>query len=75
VGISTFNNSSISNEIIIAKSGAHLWGKNCVHCHYTTLPETFSNVQRDVAVFQVRIRENLTEEELLKIADFLKSAN
>jgi cytochrome c1 len=74
-GISILNGCSTSNEMIAAKSGAQLWGENCVRCHNIPSPETFSNVQWDVAVMHMRIRANLTEDEAQKITEFLKSAN
>ena len=58
-----------------AKSGAQLWGENCLRCHNTPSPETFSDSEWDVAVLHMRMRANLTKREAIKIADFLKSAN
>lgn len=57
------------------KSGAQLWGENCLRCHNTPSPETFSDVEWDVAIMHMRVRANLTEDEALKIAEFLKTAN
>ncbi len=68
------SNCNVSNEIK-AKSGAQLWGENCLRCHNNPSPETFSDVEWDVAVMHMRIRANLTDEEAKKIAKFLKTAN
>ncbi|NOZ35484.1 MAG: cytochrome c [Chlorobi bacterium] len=72
--ISLLSNCNVSNEIK-AKSGAQLWGENCLRCHNNPSPETFSDVEWDVAVMHMRIRANLTDEEAKKIAKFLKTAN
>ena len=58
-----------------AKSGAQLWGENCLRCHNSPSPETFSDSEWDVAVMHMRVRANLTEPEAVKIAEFLKTAN
>lgn len=58
-----------------AKSGAQLWGENCLRCHNSPSPETFSDAEWDVAVMHMRVRANLTEYEAVKIAEFLKTAN
>ncbi len=58
-----------------AKSGAQLWGENCLRCHNSPSPETFSDAEWDVAVMHMRVRANLTEPEAVKIAAFLKTAN
>ena len=64
-----------SAKITAEKSGAQLWGENCVRCHNPASPETFSDAEWDVAVMHMRIRANLTEDEAVKIAEFLKTAN
>lgn len=63
------------NEAMAAKSGAQLWGENCLRCHNTPSPETFSDLEWDVAVMHMRVRANLTEDEAVKIVAFLKTAN
>lgn len=66
---------STTNKMNTEKSGAQLWGENCIRCHNTPAPETFSDAEWDVAVMHMRIRANLTAFEAEKIADFLKTAN
>ncbi len=58
-----------------AKSGAQLWGENCLRCHNAPSPESFSDTEWDVAVMHMRVRAYLTEPEAVKIAEFLKTAN
>lgn len=73
--IVTISSCSSTSQIAQQSSGAQLWGENCVRCHSSPSPESFSNSQWDVAVTHMRIRANLTEEETEKILEFLKSAN
>lgn len=70
-----YSGCSATSNIADAKSGAQLWGENCLRCHNIPSPETFSDSDWDVAVMHMRIRANLTENEAVKIAGFLKSAN
>jgi cytochrome c1 len=71
----TFLSNCATSNVAMNKSGAQLWGENCVRCHNTPSPETFSDVEWDVAVMHMRVRANLTDKEAKKIADFLKTAN
>ncbi len=66
---------SATNELADAKSGAQLWGENCIRCHNIPSPETFSDTEWDIAVMHMRVRANLTENEAVKISSFLKTAN
>ncbi len=75
IALMTFFSNCVVNDAIKNKSGAQLWGENCVRCHNTPSPETFSDVEWDVAVMHMRVRANLTEDEAVKIANFLKTAN
>lgn len=60
---------------IAAKSGAQIWGENCIRCHNTPSPDTFSDVEWDVAMLHMQIRANLTKDEATKVVEFMKSAN
>lgn len=62
-------------EAIQAKSGAQLWGENCIRCHNSPTPTTFSDDQWDVAAEHMRQKAILTNVEITKIRDFLKTAN
>lgn len=73
--IQFFYSCSSTSSLAEAKSGAQLWGENCLRCHNSPSPETFSDIEWDVAVMHMRVRANLTEEEAIKIAEFLKTAN
>ena len=76
LAIGVLINSCVSTSPLAeAKSGSQLWGENCLRCHNSPAPETFSDAQWDVVVMHMRVRANLTEGEAVKIADFLKTAN
>lgn len=66
---------SSTKETAIVKSGAQMWGESCIKCHNSPSPDTFSDVEWEVAMMHMRVRAKLTEEESKKIADFLKTAN
>jgi len=64
-----------SNNVVYTKSGAQLWGENCVRCHSTPSPSAYNDTDWDVIGMHMRIRANLTAVESYKIFEFLKSAN
>ena len=74
-GVVIVSSCSTTNSLVEAKSGAQLWGENCLRCHNAPSPETFSDAEWDVAVMHMRVRANLTENEAIKISTFLKTAN
>jgi hypothetical protein len=73
--IGLISSCSSTSTMASNRSGAQLWGENCMRCHNAPSPTTFSDVEWEVAVTHMRIRANLTELESKKIVDFLKSAN
>jgi hypothetical protein len=62
-------------ESIANKSGAQLWGENCIRCHNSPDPKTYSDDQWDAAAEHMRQKAILTDVEITKIKAFLKSAN
>ena len=62
-------------ELVKAKTGAQLWGENCIRCHNTPSPDTFSDYEWEVAGLHMQIRGNLTADETTKVIEFLQSAN
>ncbi len=73
--VATLNGCISSQHPNITKSGAQLWGENCIRCHNAPSPDTFSDLQWDIAVTHMRVRATLTKEETTKVLEFLKSAN
>lgn len=64
-----------SNQISNEKSGAVLWGENCMRCHSAPSPTDFSDNQWKTIGLHMQVRANLTQGETEKIVEFLKSAN
>ncbi|NOX36758.1 MAG: cytochrome c [Calditrichaeota bacterium] len=65
-----------SNKTLVTeKSGAQLWGENCVRCHNAPSPPAFNDYQWETIAIHMRVRASLTDEEVQKIVEFLKMAN
>ena len=62
-------------QSISDKTGAQLWGENCVRCHNAPGPGEFSDPAWDIIGLHMRTRANLTETETEKIITFLKDGN
>lgn len=63
------------SALVKAKTGAQLWGENCIRCHNAPSPDAFSDAQWEVAGLHMQIRGNLTAAETEKVIEFLQSAN
>tara|TARA_R110002050_G_scaffold33007_2_gene84458 strand:+ start:46366 stop:46635 length:270 start_codon:yes stop_codon:yes gene_type:complete len=63
------------SAMIQAKSGAQIWGETCIRCHNTPSPDTFSDVDWEVAGMHMQLRANLTPDEVKKVIKFMQSAN
>jgi hypothetical protein len=74
ISVITINGCKVPEEITM-KSGAQLWGENCIRCHNAPDPHTFSDDQWDAATEHMRQKALLTDSEINKIRDFLKQAN
>jgi len=69
---------SCSTEQITAyknRSGAQLWGENCVRCHNAPSPASYNDTDWRTIGLHMRIRANLTDDQAKKIFDFIRSAN
>lgn len=69
---------SCSAEQVVAyknKSGAQLWGENCIRCHNTPSPADYNDTDWETIGLHMRVRANLTANQSKKIFDFIKSAN
>ena len=58
-----------------AKGAAQLWAENCVRCHNSRSPSSYSDTEWDVAMHHMRVRANLTADEYRTIVEFMKAAN
>jgi len=57
------------------KSGAQLWGENCVRCHNAPSPSAFGDNQWETVTMHMKVRANLNSSDVVKIVDFLQMAN
>ena len=57
------------------RSGAQLWGENCIRCHNTPSPSSYNDTDWSTIGLHMRIRANLTDEQAEKVFEFIKSAN
>lgn len=64
-----------TKEVITNKSGAQLWGENCLRCHNSPSPADFNDEQWKTIGLHMQVRANITNEEVKKIVEFLSSAN
>ena len=71
IGCATGGKPSFSSE----KTGAQLWGDNCVRCHNAPSPSAFSDVQWETITMHMRVRANLSGEDIKKMVEFLQMAN
>ena len=67
--------SCATSQDIAGKSGAQLWGENCVRCHNSPSPADFSDAQWKTIGLHMQVRANLTKEEAEKIVGFLQMSN
>ncbi|QEC69513.1 cytochrome c [Panacibacter ginsenosidivorans] len=65
---------SVSKKVA-DKSGAQLWAENCNRCHNAPGPGEFNNDNWEIVGMHMQVRANLTQTDITKVIDFLKSAN
>ncbi|HID39212.1 MAG TPA: cytochrome c [Calditrichaeota bacterium] len=75
MGVALFVASCAASKPVTDKPGALLWGENCVRCHNAPSPNAFSDTQWEAIGKHMRVRANLTEDEVNKIVEFLSMAN
>lgn len=62
-------------RVLDTKPGVQLWGENCIRCHNAPPPAAFGDPEWEIITHHMRVRANLTEEEVQKIRAFLISSN
>jgi hypothetical protein len=65
-------NSCAPCKLVSEKSGAQLWGENCNRCHNAPSMDQYSKEQWSVVSVHMRIRANVTSDEIKKITAFLQ---
>ena len=75
LAVGVFLAASCMSTKVSMRSGAQLWGENCVRCHNTPSPAAYNNVDWETIGLHMRVRANLTANEVNKVIEFLQSAN
>ncbi len=75
ISVIVLQSCTTSKAVIAGKSGAQLWGENCVRCHNSPSPVDFTDDEWKTIGLHMQVRANLTKEETEKIIEFLSSAN
>jgi len=65
-------NSCAPTSMISEKSGAQLWGENCSRCHNPPTMDQYSAEQWTIITDHMRVRANITSDEMTKIKSFLQ---
>lgn len=71
----TIASAEAEEEFKLEKSGAQYWGETCNRCHLAPSPADYNDTDWETISLHMRVRANLTENEITKIEEFLKSAN
>jgi len=76
IGAAIIINGCASSEKVSSKIGAQLWGENCLRCHNSPNPADYSDQQWELVGIHMKLRANsLSDEEVNKIVEFMKTAN
>jgi len=65
-------NGCVASKKVAAKSGVQLWSENCIRCHNTPSPNTYSPEQWETIGMHMQTRALLTNDERDKIVAFLQ---
>lgn len=75
IGVSFMLNGCSVSKTVAEKSGVQLWGENCTRCHNAPAPGEFNNDNWDIVGQHMQVRANITQTDINKIIEFLKSTN
>ncbi len=73
IGATIIINSCAATADIVAKSGTQLWGENCIRCHNAPPSSDYSPAQWETIGMHMKLRANLTDDEINKIVAFLSN--
>jgi len=62
-------------DLSAQKSGAELWAQNCIRCHNIPSPDSFNDEDWETIGLHMKVRANMTSEQIGKIIEFMKTAN
>jgi cytochrome c1 len=75
IGAIIIINGCAATHTVTAKTGMQLWGENCIRCHNAPSSADYSNAQWETIGMHMKLRADLTDDETIKIVEFLKSSN
>jgi cytochrome c1 len=75
IGAAIIINGCAATQIVKAKTGMQLWGENCIRCHNAPSSADYSNAQWETIGMHMKLRADLTDDEITKVVEFLKSSN
>ncbi len=76
IGAAFIFNGCAASEKVTSKTGAQLWGENCVRCHNAPDPSDYSDQEWAAIGTHMKLRANsLTETEINKVVEFLQASN
>ena len=76
MGAAIIVNGCAGSAKVTGKIGAQLWGENCLRCHNSPDPADYSDPQWELIGIHMKLRANsLTDDEVKKIVEFMKTAN
>ena len=58
-----------------SKGGAQLWAENCMRCHNSRSPASYSDAEWGIIMHHMRVRASLTAAEHEIILKFLRASN
>jgi hypothetical protein len=71
-GVTLIINGCAATQAVAEKTGTQLWGENCVRCHNAPPSSDYSPAQWETISMHMKLRANLTDDEINKIQAFLK---
>ena len=67
------SNSCASVKNVTNQSGSDLWANNCGRCHNAPPSTSYTNEQWEVLGMHMKMRAQVTDDDMKKIVGFLKS--
>lgn len=65
----------VASNVVNEKIGVQLWAENCNRCHNSPSPTDFTDAQWEKIGTHMSLRAALTEDETVRIIQFMQSAN
>jgi mono/diheme cytochrome c family protein len=63
-----------TGETASAPDGARIWAQNCIRCHNSRSPGSYSDAHWEVAMMHMRVRANLTGQQQKAVYEFLTAS-